>query len=255
VTVLPAPAHTGVVFVRTDLPDHPRIGATLDNVTLVERRTVIARAGGSVGTVEHFLAAAASLDIDDVLVEIDGPEMPIFDGSARPYLDKLKEARVAGVGGHRLVFALDEPIEYEHHGSEYRATPHEACTASVSIEWDHPAIGRQTGTFTWSAEVFDRELAGARTFGFAKEGPALRRVGLARGATIESVLVLTKRGILDELRWPDEFVRHKALDLFGDLALIGGRLKAAITAHRPSHRGNVGFARRLLHHCTEENDS
>jgi len=243
---LPAPAGRGIVFRRVDLPSRPEIPARLSQVQSTERRTVLGEGEAAVQTVEHLLAAAAALDIDDMVVELDGAEPPIVDGSFAPYLSVLMEAGVVEQAGDPVVYRPLAPFQITEGGSSYVVAPSPSLRVTATIEWDHPLIGRQTGSYDISADVFQRELADARTFGFMWEAEALRARGLALGAALESALVLTEDGLAGgALRWPDEFVRHKAGDILGDLALVGGRVHAHVIATKPSHQGNVALARWL----------
>jgi len=239
----PGSAGRGIVFRRTDLPDQPWIPARLDWVGATARRTQLRRNGVTLDTVEHLLAAVAAEQLDDLMVEVNGPELPILDGSFQPWIDSL------GAGGRREHagepdrLRLEESVHFRDGDSEYRAVPANSALLSVTIEWPHPSIGRQSAELELTADSFRREIAGARTFGFAAEVEALRREGLLKGATPGCAVVLPE-GPLNQgdLRWPNEFARHKLGDLAGDLMLLGGRLLARIEATRPSHRGNVAFA-------------
>src|SRR6185436_18812961 len=181
----------------------------------------------------------------------DGPELPACDGSARFYADAIRESGIQELPGEPARCHPAEPFTIEAGGASYRVAPASGLKLTVSIDWNHPLIGRQSGSYDLSPEIFDRELAGARTFGFEHEVAELRQRGLIQGATLSSAVVLSGENIVaGELRWPDEFVRHKSLDLLGDLALAGGRIEADIEAHRPSHTGNVALARALGRHSS-----
>ena len=246
-----APGH-GIAFRRMDLPAAPPIPATLASVSGSDRSTVLGPEGGSVATVEHLLAVASALELDDLLVEVDGPELPIGDGSFRPFFDPLRGAGIREQAGSPRVIRIAATVTCTEGSAEYRAEPAAELRVTAAIEWDHPAIGRQQATFRARSEDFDREVADARTFGFAAEAEELRSRGLARGGGTDTAVVLDDRGPIDTaLRWPDEFVRHKAGDLIGDLALLGGRLQAHVTAVRPGHQGNLALARRLAAAASE----
>jgi UDP-3-O-[3-hydroxymyristoyl] N-acetylglucosamine deacetylase/3-hydroxyacyl-[acyl-carrier-protein] dehydratase len=236
----------GIVFRRVDLPGSPVIPARLSQVRSTERRTALGEGDRTVETVEHLLAAAAALQIDDLTVELDGPEPPIGDGSFAPYLDALRAAGTAEQPGEPVVYRVTAPFYLSEGESSYVVAPAASLRLTTTIEWAHPLIGRQAGSFDITPDGFARELAPARTFGFLREAEALRGRGLALGADLDSTLVLTEDGLVGgELRWPDEFVRHKAGDIVGDLALVGGRIQAHIVATRPSHQGNIALARWL----------
>jgi UDP-3-O-[3-hydroxymyristoyl] N-acetylglucosamine deacetylase/3-hydroxyacyl-[acyl-carrier-protein] dehydratase len=245
-TFLPAPSGTGVVFKRTDLPNAPVIRADVDSAVLTERRTQLGNDPVSVHTVEHVLAAVGALQIDDLVIEISGPEPPIVDGSARPFLDALLGAGIAPHSGTVQYLELREVVRLSDGDAQYEAHPADVLDLDVTIEFPHRAIGRQRGSYRISPETFAGELAGARTFGFVREVEALRAMGLIRGASVQNAVVLDDDGVLETtLRWPDEFVRHKALDCVGDLTLAGARVRARIVARKPSHRGTVQLVRAM----------
>src|SRR5947199_4222830 len=246
-TFLPAPAGQGIVFRRTDLPGKPEVPARLTEVEAVERRTAIGHGAATIHTVEHVLAAVAAHVIDDLTIELTGPEPPILDGSVRPYVDALAQAEPASVGGEPAVLTVTAPFTVTDKDAAYVVAPAKTFRLTVSIEWPHPLIGRQAGTYDVTPESFAIELAPARTFGFTHEVAELQARGLIKGASEANAIVLDDHGIVNggKLRWPDEFVRHKAADIVGDLALTGARIQAHVVATRPSHGGNVALARAL----------
>lgn len=247
-TFLPAAAGTGILFRRSDLPGRPEIPARLTEVEAVERRTALGKGSSTIHTVEHLLAAVAAHEIDDLVVDVTGPEPPILDGSVQPYFDALGRAEPVEVGGEASVLTIQAPFTVTEGDASYVVAPAKALRLTVTIEWPHPLIGRQAGTFDITAETFARDLAPARTFGFASEVEQLKAKGLIQGATADNAIVLDDRGVANggRLRWPDEFLRHKAADIVGDLALTGARVRAHIIATRPSHGGNVALARALV---------
>ena len=246
-TFLPAPAGRGIVFRRTDLAGTPEVAARLTEVEAVERRTAIGRGEATIHTVEHLLAAVAAHEIDDLTIDLTGPEPPILDGSVLPYFEALAKAAPTDVGGDPTVLSVQAPFTVTEGDSTYIVAPAKALRLTVTIEWPHPLIGRQTGTYDLTAAAFAAELAPARTFGFTSEVAQLQAKGLIKGASAANAIVLDERGIANggKLRWPDEFVRHKAADIVGDLALTGARVRAHVVATRPSHGGNVALARAL----------
>ncbi len=250
VTFLPAPAGRGIVFRRTDLGGAPEVPARLTEVEAVERRTAIGRGDATIHTVEHLLAAVAAHEIDDLTIELSGPEPPILDGSVLPYFEALAQAGPTDVGGggEPAVLSVQAPFTVTEGDSAYVVAPAKALRLTVTIEWPHPLIGRQTGSYDLTAAAFAAELAPARTFGFTSEVAQLQAKGLIKGASAANAIVLDERGIANggKLRWPDEFVRHKAADIVGDLALTGARIRAHVVATRPSHGGNVALARALV---------
>ena len=242
----PAPSGTGIVFRRVDLPGAPAIPARLSEVRATDRRTALGDGEVSVQTVEHLLAAAAALLLDDLIVEVDGPEPPIADGSFEPYLTAFGQAGITEQPGEPVVYRVTSPFHLTEGESAYVVAPAASLRLTTTIEWSHPLIGRQAGSYDINPKEFERDLAGARTFGFLHEVEDLRARGLALGADLESTLVLSDEGLVSgALRWPDEFVRHKAGDILGDLALSGGRVQAHVVATKPSHQGNIALTRWL----------
>lgn len=218
-----------------------------------ERRTQLGEGDGAVHTVEHVLAAVAAHQIDDLQIDIDGPEAPIMDGSAGPFFRALAEAGIAPHGGRVEVLTLASPVRVEHGDSWYEAFPADALSVDVTIDFPHPLIGRQAGTYQLTPQTFERELADARTFGFAHEVEYLRERGLIKGGSTDNAVVLGEAGVVGTtLRWPDEFVRHKAMDCVGDLALAGKRVRARVVAHRPSHAGTVRLVREMTRMACKE---
>jgi UDP-3-O-[3-hydroxymyristoyl] N-acetylglucosamine deacetylase/3-hydroxyacyl-[acyl-carrier-protein] dehydratase len=245
----PAPAGRGLVFRRIDLPGHPETPAHVSAAEAAERRTQLGTGVAALHTVEHVLAAVAGRGIDDLVIVMDGPEPPILDGSAQPFLQALDAAGVVEHGGEVQYLRLREPVRVVDGESVYVAHPADELSLDVSIEFPHPLIGLQKGSYRVTSESFATELAPARTFGFLREVEALRAKGLIQGASTQNAIVLDEQGVVDTtLRWADEFVRHKAMDCVGDLALAGKRVLAKITATKPSHRGTVTLVRELLAH-------
>ena len=242
----PAKSGTGIRFLRRDLADAVPIPALADHAVLTERRTQLGEEPNAVHTVEHVLAAVAALEIDDLLISLDGPEPPIMDGSAGPFFEALSEAGSAQQPGCVQTGTLSAPIRMENGDSVYEAFPADALELDVAIDFPHPLIGTQRYRSRITADSFARELAFARTFGFTHEVDYLRARGLIKGASTQNAVVLDEQVVVENtLRSPDELVRHKMMDCVGDLALAGLRIKARIVAHKPSHRGTVLFVRAL----------
>lgn len=249
----PAPSGHGIQFRRVDLPGQPDIPARVDGAVLSERRTQIGDGERALHTVEHVLAAVAGLGIDDLSIEMDAAEPPILDGSARLFHEALVAAGMVEHGGVVGVLRLTDTVRVVHGESVYVATPSDYLDLDVTIDYPHPLIGAQAGTWRVTPESFAVELAGARTFGFMHEVDMLRSQGLIQGASTQNAIVLDEQGIIENtLRWPDEFLRHKALDVVGDLALAGRRVRAHISAHKPSHRGTVTLVRELIANAKPE---
>ena len=246
-TIKPAAADAGIAFIRTDLPDAPPIPANLDHVTGTELGTSVGAGGAEVLTVEHVLAALAALDVDNALLELNGPEVPILDGSFAPWVEAIQEAGRKEQDAEAEIVEVIDPISVEgEEGASYVALPDSQFGISATIQFDHAAIGRQQGHFIIGHQRFEHDLARARTFGFHGDADALRAQGLARGASLANTVVLDGNEVMnDGLRYPDEFLRHKVGDIVGDLALMGGRFLGHVVTERPSHQGNIALARAI----------
>jgi UDP-3-O-[3-hydroxymyristoyl] N-acetylglucosamine deacetylase len=242
----PAEPGTGILFVRTD-----RQGAVLP--AAVEYRgpsfyaTVLEKDGVTVSTVEHLLAALYALGVDDVRVELDGPEVPILDGSSRPFVNLVLEAGRKEWPVPRRYMTVVRPVVVSDADKRIAAYPCREYRVTYAIEFDHPGLGYQELTASlWKEREFVEKLAPARTFTFEKDVAALKRAGLALGGSLDNAVVVGAQGVLNpDLRFPDEFVRHKMLDLTGDLALLGHPLRAHVVAFRAGHDLHGRLARRL----------
>ena len=227
----PAPSGSGIVFQRRDLAGATPIPARADHAVLTERRTQLGEEPNAVHTVEHVLAAVSALELDDLVISLDGPEPPIMDGSASAFFGALREAGFREQPGCTQNARLTRRIELTDGDSMYEATPSEHLDLEVTIDFPHALIGRQRYAGRVTTELFERELAWARTFGFVREVEPLRAMGLIKGATLQNAVVLDDTSVVENaLRSPDEFVRHKMMDCVGDLALAGARFEGA-------HRG------------------
>ncbi len=252
-TFRPAGPGAGIRFRRVDLEGHPEIPATIDCVVGTELGTTVGVGEARVLTIEHVMAALAGLEIDNVTVDIDGPEIPIRDGSFRDYVRALDEAGAVEQKEEATVISVSGVVEAAGHaGATYVATPSaNGLRVSATIDFSHPVIGRRYGSFHVREDVFRSELAAARTFGFRADAEALHARGLALGASLDNAIVIDDDGVMNDggLRFDDEFLRHKIGDVVGDLALLGARLQAHVIAERPSHAGNVELARRIRTHA------
>lgn len=254
-TIRPAPAGAGISFCRVDLEGAPTIPADIDHVAATELGTTLGEGELRVLTVEHVMAALAGSRIDNAVLDISGAELPICDGSFEDYAEALEDAGTEEQDSPARVIRVTEPISVSvKEGATYRAVPDSAYRLSVTIDFDHPAIGRQQGSFEVSPESFREELARARTFGFKQDAEALHARGLALGSSLENTVVLDDDSVMNEaLRYPDEFLRHKAGDIIGDLALLGARFEGHIISERPSHRGNLELAKELRAQAARHN--
>ncbi|HEX2080821.1 MAG TPA: bifunctional UDP-3-O-[3-hydroxymyristoyl] N-acetylglucosamine deacetylase/3-hydroxyacyl-ACP dehydratase [Longimicrobium sp.] len=245
----PGPVDSGIVFRRTDLPGSPDIPANLAHVVGTDLGTSIGAGEAKVHTVEHLLSAMVARDIDNAFVEIDGAELPAADGSALDFGRMLDGCGREEQDAPARFLAVAETFSLSEDRSEYVVAPSQDYRVSATIEFDHPLIGRQFASFRVNGDgSFEREVVPARTFCFARDVEAMRNRGLAMGGSQDNAVVLTEDGLLDgtQLRFPDEFVRHKALDIVGDLALIGARIRGHVIAERPGHLGNVALAKEIV---------
>lgn len=239
VSVRPAPANTGIVFVRTDVTDRDnRVPVSAEAVCKTQLGTVITNAADvTVATIEHLMAALVMLDIDNAVVELDGPEMPIMDGSSLPFVEILDRAGRRGQDAPRRYIEILETVEVVDGDKRATLSPADEFQVAFEIAFDSKAIGRQRVDLPMNERAFRSELADCRTFGFLHEVEALRAMGLARGGSMDNVVVIEGDRILNPegLRRPDEFVRHKALDAIGDLFVLGapilGRFEGVLAGH------------------------
>ena len=252
-TVRPAPPDTGIRFCRIDLDNHPEVPADLEHVEGTELGTSLGAGDVRVLTVEHVMAALGACEIDNAYLDLAGPEPPIGDGSFREYCALLTRAGIESQDRPARVITVKKPLTARENGGEsYVVTAGESYRIAATIDFEHPAIGRQFGSFDVSPDSFRAEIAPARTFGFMEDAEELRQRGMALGSSLKNTVVLDENGVMnDELRFPDEFLRHKVGDIVGDLALLGARIRGHIVAERPSHRGNVTLARSLADSARE----
>jgi UDP-3-O-acyl N-acetylglucosamine deacetylase len=235
-TASPAGADTGILFRASD---GTLIPANADHVVDTNSATTVGAFGVRVRTIEHLMAAAAALAVDNMVVDIDGPEVPAADGSAKPFLDLLRAAGRVSLPAPRRPVVITAPIRVGTESRWLEALPADSLRISYTLDNSHPVIGLQVGTYGITEEVFADELAAARTYGFLRDVPVMRQNGLARGGSLENAVVVGKRLVLnDSLRYPDEFVRHKILDLVGDLFLLGRPLRAHVVGRNAGHALN-----------------
>jgi UDP-3-O-[3-hydroxymyristoyl] N-acetylglucosamine deacetylase len=241
----PAPAEHGIRFRRTDVG--VEIPATLGHIGAQDHATTLLRDGVSIGTVEHLLAALFGLGVDDAVVEVDGPEVPVLDGSAAPFVILLHEAGLRPLAVPRKQIKVLEPVEVVHGAKSARLVPAEHLEVRYAIGFDHPLLRHQALSLRVTARTFTEQIAPARTFGFLREVEMLRKSGLALGGSLENAVVIGETGVLNnKLRFEDEFVRHKILDAVGDLALLGHPLMGRLEATKAGHALHAAVARKLL---------
>lgn len=246
--MLPADEDTGVVFRRVDLQNH-EIRAKQEFITQVNYATAISNGGIKLYTVEHLLAALYGLGINNITIEMDSDEVPIMDGSAAPFVEILKSAEIVRFDRPNDFLQILEPIEAKEGDRSIAIYPSDHFDISYTISFNHPWLKHQEKTIRITRENFIKQLAPARTFGFLHEIELMRANHLALGGSLENAIVLTEHGILNEhLRFSDEFVRHKIMDLIGDLALLSHPLLGHVVAHKAGHRLHSQLVSKILKH-------
>ena len=247
ISLLPAPPDTGYVFRRTDLGDF-EIPATIESVAHCSYATTLMRTGVMLSTVEHLLSALRGCGIDNAYIEVDNLEVPIMDGSAEAFAEMIETGGVVEQPLARRALMVRERVAVEAGNRRISIEPADAYEIDCTIDFPHPLIGVQHRSVILDNGSFARDIASARTFGFIEEVEALRRANLIRGGSLDNAIVLTKHGMLNEtgLRFPDEFVRHKILDIVGDLALLGMSLLGRVEAERSGHLLHAALMSSLL---------
>ena len=242
----PAPADTGVRFRRSDLGGL-EVAATVKHVGGINYATGLMRDAVRVDTVEHLLAALVSLGVDNVIVELNSPEVPIMDGSAAPFIYLIQEAGVKPLASPRRYLKVLRPMSLSRGDKRIAVYPSDHFKVTYSIAYDHPMLRHQSRTIRLTEDSFVEEIAAARTFTFLKEVEMLRQQGLALGGSLENAVVIGDTGVLNNaLRFDDEFVRHKILDVIGDMALVGHPLIGHLVAHRGGHALHTAFAAQVV---------
>lgn len=266
---LPAEANYGIRLCRTDLPGNPTHHAYADYVSATERGTVLEHGSWRISTVEHALSALYALGVDNCLIEVDGPEMPILDGSAMPYVHSIREAGVAEQDAEAEMYVVNEPIEYiSEHGNRLQLLPSDKYEVEVEVCYPSRILKRQHAELR-NLKDYEHEIASARTFCFVREIEPLLRLGLIKGGDLKNALVIyetpmsqegldyltdklgqprldaSKLGYLSPIHFHNEPARHKLLDIIGDLSLVGCRLQARVIAEKPGHTFNTSCAKQL----------
>ena len=249
-TLRPAPVDTGIVFLRTDLPDAPPIPAGVGAVSATTLATTLATGAARVSTVEHLLAAFAGLGIDNAWVDLSSGEVPIMDGSAAPFVFLLQSAGIEFQAAPKRFLRVLRPVEWTDGDVRVRLAPHEGLRIAHRLVYDHPVMARhaQYASIDFARTSFAKEVSRARTFGFLQDFEQLRARNLARGCSLDNVVAVGENRILNDggLRYADEFVRHKILDALGDLSLLGATLIGAFDGHKSGHAANNALLRCLL---------
>ncbi len=244
--ILPAPSGTGIVFRRTDL-DGFEVEAVSRNVARVSYATSLMKKGVLISTTEHVLSAFIGLGIDNAIVELDNLELPILDGSALPFVDLIRKVGIRKQRRARKYLRIRREVEMREGNKFIAVYPANSYSVSYSINFPHPLIGKETFQVELTNGSYLKQIAGARTFGSREDEQAMRNMGLIRGASRENCIVLTRDGVENgPLRFPDEFVRHKVLDLVGDLALLGKQVLGKVVADRAGHAMHTALVSRIL---------
>lgn len=246
--IKPAAVDTGIVFVRKDLPEARPIVADFKSVCDTTLATSIGSGGVTVSTVEHILSAFSGMGLDNALIEIDSFEVPIMDGSSRPFVNMLKEVGTCTQGKSKKMLVIKKPVSVKEGDVSAMLLPSEEFKITYEIDFKHKAIGRQSYSMIFSDKNYEDNICSARTFGFLKDVEFLQASGLGLGASLNNAIVLDDEKIInkDGLRMPDEFVRHKILDAIGDLFLLGMPIIGHFVAHKSGHRLNNLLLRELI---------
>lgn len=249
-TLRPAPVNTGVVFVNRKSANGASLAASIEHLVATELCTAISGNGFQVKTIEHILAALAGLGIDNVYVDVNAGEAPVMDGSSAHFVRLIQSAGIVAQNRRQPYLKITRPLEVIDGNRRVRIEPSATTKVTYSIHYNHPLIQTQTYTYEHSAQAFEREIADARTFGFLQEVEALWARGLGQGGNLDNTIVLSQDGILNEsgLRFPNEFVRHKILDLVGDFSLLGLPFIGHIIAERSGHAIHTRLVQQILNH-------
>lgn len=247
ITLNPAGANTGIIFARTDLPGAPQVAAIAGNVTNAMRATTLESGQAKVFTVEHLLAAFYALGIDNCLVEINSVEPPVADGSSLPFVRLIEEAGITAQDAERQLVCVTEAQTIRVDDKFITILPYDGLRITFTSINSHPMLGVQFGDYEITKDVFIQDIAPARTIGFMHEVELLQAQGLALGGSLENAVVYDDEKVLTPLRFADELVRHKILDIIGDLALAG-RIKGHVIAVKSSHAINTALAKKIVEH-------
>jgi len=244
----PAAPDTGVMFKRSDLAGAPLIPGDVHHVMATSMCTTVGKDGVSISTVEHLLSALSGLGVDNVLVEVDSPEVPIMDGSAAPFVFLIKNAGLTSQAELRQFYMVKREVSITDNDKFVRVAPAQGLEVNFTIEFNHPMIRHQALGLRFDERTYEKDISRARTFGFLEDRERLRAANLGLGGSLDNAVVVDKYRVLndDGLRFPDEFVRHKVLDFIGDLALVGRPVLGSFTAHKSGHALNNQLFRKFL---------
>ena len=246
--VRPAAINTGIVFKRNDIEGSPSIRASVENVVDTTYATKIGKGDVTISTIEHLMASFAGLGIDNAIVELDGPEVPVMDGSAAPLVFLLKSGGVRRQRAGKRFLVIKKNIRVGCDKGWAELSPSKEFTISCDVDFNHPMLKKQSFSLSFSDSAFEREISRARTFGFLKDVENLRNQGLIKGGSLDNAIVIDDFRVVNEggLRYKDEFVRHKMLDAIGDISIIGMPIIGHLQLHRSGHRINYELASRVM---------
>jgi UDP-3-O-[3-hydroxymyristoyl] N-acetylglucosamine deacetylase len=246
--IKPTGVDEGIIFVRKDVANHNFIKADIHNVFDTHLATTIGTNGTRVSTVEHILSAFSGMGLDNAIVEVDAPEIPIMDGSALPFVNMLKNVGTKKQGKWKKLLVIKQPVSVSDGEGEAMLLPYPEFKITYKINFQHPLIGEQSHQFVFSDVTYEQEISAARTFGFLKDIEYLQAKGLALGGSLKNAIVLTEKNIINKegLRFPDEFVKHKILDAIGDLSLLGMPIIGHFVAYKSGHKLNNLLLKELL---------
>lgn len=247
-TIRPAEADTGIMFKRTDRPGSPLIPADVFHVVDTNFSTTLGLDDITISTVEHLLSALAGMEVDNVIIEVDAPEVPIMDGSSAPFVFLIRGVGVVSQRQPRRFYKVKRKLNLSDNGTRLTVAPSDQLSINFTIDFNHPVIRRQDYSFTFNQSDYIKHISRARTFGFMKDVRYLQENNLALGGSLDNAVVMDDYRVLNEdgLRYPDEFVRHKILDFIGDVALVGRPILGAFSAHKSGHELNNTLFRRFL---------
>ncbi|RQD73004.1 MAG: UDP-3-O-[3-hydroxymyristoyl] N-acetylglucosamine deacetylase [Halanaerobium sp. MSAO_Bac5] len=254
ITIRPAAPQTGIVFYRNDLESKDLIEARPESVVNLERNTTIGHKENdkaSISTIEHLMAALWGAGIDNAEIAVSGPEIPVIDGSAYPYYQKILEAGIKEQTEKRNVYLVQKALSVRDNSASITISPYTGFKISYTLDYDHPVVGKSFFEFDALKDDFAAKIAQARTFGFAEEIEKLHEQGLALGGSLDNAVLINREGTVNPLRFENEFVRHKILDVIGDMAL-NGRIMGHIKAFKSGHRLHVELAKKIRENMIEE---
>lgn len=248
INLRPAPANSGIKFVRTDLKGRPEVEVRFDNVFDTTLATTIGTNGCKVSTIEHLMAAFFGLGIDNAIVELDGPEVPIMDGSAAPFVFLIKSGDIREQKSPKQFIVIKKPFKVDDGNRSVCIYPSKELKITYMIDFQHPLLRNQEYELTFSGRDFVREISTARTFGFMKDVETLKKNGLARGGSLDNAVVIDDFRIINEdgLRFDDEFVRHKILDFIGDISIVGSPIIGHFVVKKSGHFLNQQMLKKLM---------